>query len=103
MNPYKIDKIPINNRSLDKRYALNDDRRDQIKNLKGKARVKEIAILFGVSESTVKRIFNPDKKRKSNWKKYYNKEKRRGYMKKYRDHKNKLFKQGLLKSVDNGS
>lgn len=97
MSPYKSDSIAINNEKLDRRRKISNKQREQIKHLASEGvPIRQITKLFGVSRRTIQFILFPERKLKQDWRKYYDKVKRREYMKRHRAYKNKLYKEGLI-------
>lgn len=101
--PRKSEKIPINNKALDRRVKLTDKQREEIK--KSSLSSRALAKAYGVSRRTIQFIQDPEKleqckKRRAERggsKIYYNREKNNKSMKEHRQYKEKLYKAGLLK------
>jgi transposase len=97
-------KIP---RERDRRIKLNDKQREEIVEIysSGSMSYNEIAKLYGVSKRLVYFVVNPDKleenkgkrEERGGWKQYYDKEKNRISMRKYRANKKKVLEEeGLI-------
>lgn len=97
--PYKFEKIPfLKGTKYDKRRKLTQEQKDEIISLKGTLSQRQCANLYGVSRRLIQFLWNPEeyqkmiklRKEKGGEKIYYDKEKRRVYAKKHRDHKKKF-------------
>ena len=101
----KLDKIPINNKELDKRVKLTDKQREEIKENPHGLSQRALARMYKVDRRTISFILNPEalkqnkerRKERGGSKQYYNRENNRIAMKKHRDYKKSLMKKGLLK------
>jgi len=89
----------------DRRVKLTPEQKLEILLLKGKYTQQELADRFGVSRRTISFIHNPEsleknlqrRKERGGNKRYYNKEKHREYMAKYRKRKKEaMLKEGGL-------
>ena len=102
--PRKSDKITINNKSLDRRVKLSEEDRLELIKLKEQVSQREAARMFNISRRSVQFIWYPEKleenklrrKERGGWKQYQDKEKHRIAMKKHREYKKQLLKEGLL-------
>ena len=98
--PYKFEtigyKVPKNK---DRRRKLNDYEKQQIKELYGKIPQRKLARAFGVSRRLIQFYGDPEKHERNKVLRairggsmvYYSKDKQRGYMKRYRDYKKKIY------------
>jgi len=92
---------------LDKRRKLDRWDKEEIKNLYGKISQRKLAKQFNVSRSTI--VFLGDeeahkenlkrREERGGWKNYYDVSKHKVQMKKYRNRKYKLYKEGKLSFV----
>ncbi|MEA3295817.1 MAG: hypothetical protein U9Q27_01575 [Patescibacteria group bacterium] len=108
--PSKIDKMTINNKSLDRRVRLSDDDRKKIKELffDENYSKRKLANIFNVSRRTIQFIISPEKleenkKRRTERggsKVYYDKNKHKNFMKSHRNYKKKLFNEGLIREIN---
>lgn len=106
--PYKSEKMKIADKTLDKRVKLTDLQREQIKDeySTGLISQRKLAEKYGVSRRTIQFIIDPEKEKiaKEQFKerrkdgRYYDKENHKQYMKKFRDRKQELYKEGKLKN-----
>jgi hypothetical protein len=99
--PYKFEtdkkKIP---KYKDKRIKLTDKDKEEIKQYYGKISQRKLANFYGVSRRLIIFVACPekhkknlqDRKNRGGSKQYYNKEKQREYMKRYRKYKQQLNK-----------
>jgi Mor family transcriptional regulator len=104
--PSKLDKIPIANEKLDKRYRLTEENKKNILNEyeTGSISITALGKKYNVSKRTIQFILFPERKelvrqqflerRKDG--RYYDKEKHRQAIANHREHKKNLFNQGLL-------
>jgi transposase len=108
--PYKFDtnKLKIS-KDDDKRRKLTEFQKEQIKqNLEGLSQ-RKLAAKYSVSKTTIQFILNPKSKELSLERRqerggsmqYYDKEKHRESMKRYRHGKKELFDKGKLEDSDN--
>lgn len=96
--------MPINNKSLDKRVKLSDEDRARLIELKEQVSQREAARMFNTSRRNVQFIWYPEKleenrlrrKERGGSKQYYDKEKHCLAMKKHREYKKQLLKEGLI-------
>lgn len=105
--PSKLDKIPINDKTLDRRVKLTDDDKELIKWLREEEELsyQKLADRFGVSKRTIIFIVKPETLVQSNLKRaerggskiYYDKEKQRVAIADHRAYKKELNNKGLLK------
>jgi transposase-like protein len=108
--PYKFDKIPINNEKHDKRVKLTTEDKENIvkEYATGAISIHGLARKYGVSKRTIQFTLFPERKEKAKQQyaerqkdgRYYDKKKHNEHMKRHRDHKKNLYKQGLLKSKE---
>lgn len=105
--PYKFEtqkKVIPKQPQTDRRIKLTEQQKDEIRATIGMSQ-RELAALYGVSRRTIQFVKNPDslaeniarRNERGGSMKYYDKEKHRQYMKKHRNHKSELNKNGLLK------
>ena len=102
--PRKSDKIPIDNKSLDRRVKLSEEERLELIELKEKVSQREAARIFNISRRSVQFIWYPEKleenklrrKERGGWKQYQDKESHRKSMQEHREYKKQLFKEGLI-------
>lgn len=105
--PYKFEKIPINNPSLDRRVKLLPEDVEEIKRqfLFGES-INQLARIWNVNKRRIQFILFPERhawnlelrKRRGGSKKYYDREKHNAAMQDHREYKKKLYKQGKLMS-----
>lgn len=105
--PYKSEKIKIEFTEKDKRIKLTDEQREKIKTeySTGIPSQRDLAKKYNVSRKTIYNILHPDKykeqleeyKINEHSKQYYQKEKQREYIKKYRRKKQEMFLKGEIK------
>jgi len=107
--PYKCQydgsKIPT---KLKRSAKLTQDDKDEMRKIykMGAVSYRELGLLFGVSKSMAIYAVNPDRQKKNyalrvkrgGSKQYYDKDKHTEAMRKHREYKNKLAKDGLLTS-----
>src|ERR1035437_10053724 len=95
-----VDRYAIKNKELDKRYKLTDKDREEITALYPSLSLRDLAHLYDVDKRTIQFVLYPERLKtvnfKGHWKKYYNKEKHRIAIAKYRQHKKELLEKGLL-------
>lgn len=108
--PYKFESIPINNPKHDRRVKLTDE--DRVKIVEeyktGLISQRKLAEKYGVSRRLIQFILNPEKheiakkqyRERQKDGRYYDREKHREYMRRHRQHKKKLYQEGLLKEND---
>lgn len=98
--PYKFEKLGLKiPKSFDKRIKLNENQKQEIRNLKNNMSQRQLAKKFNVSRRLIQFILFPEKlERHKELKKinkvhknYYDKEKNRLYKKIHRDHKKSLY------------
>lgn len=104
--PRKSDKMTIKDESLDKRFKLNQQQKEDIKieYASGLISQRDLAEKYNVSRRTIQFILDPDKLKRNQEQfrerqkegRYYDKEKHRNYMKQHREHKKELYKNNLL-------
>ena len=101
--PYKFDKDKLNiPKALDKRRKLTDEDVQMIRNMYALGyTIRGIARAFPeVSRRTIQFKIFPERLETVNfsghWKKYYDKDKHREYMRKHRNYKKKLNSENLL-------
>ena len=104
--PRKSDTIAINNPKHDRRVKLTDEDKENIRieYSKGDTSHNKLAAKYGVSKRLISFVLNPDKlekvkeqfseRRKDG--RYYDKDKHREAIRSHRDHKKKLYEEGLL-------
>ena len=102
--PYKSERLRITKR-YDRRIKLSDSDKKNIKKLYGKISQRKLASAFGVSRRLIQFIGDPSKHKRnllcrqarggSNI--YYDRLKHNEAMRKYREYRNRLFKEGLIK------
>lgn len=96
-----VDKYKINNKTLDKRIKLTDKDKEEIKKLYPSLSLRQIAKKYNVSTRAIQFVLYPERliqaRKNSNWKNFYNKDKHRLAMQRYREHKKELLEKGLLK------
>lgn len=90
----------------DKRVKLNDEEKKEIKKLydTGMFSQRKLAKMYGVSRRSIQFIIDPEKLKENHKKfserqkdgRYYNKERHREYIKKYRERKKQLYNEGKL-------
>ncbi|MFT6125820.1 MAG: hypothetical protein ACJAVA_000262 [Flavobacteriaceae bacterium] len=96
--------MPIDNKILDRRVRLSEEDRVRLIELKEQLSQREAARMFSISRRSVQFIWYPEKleenklrrKERGGWKQYQDKEKQNLAMKKHRDYKKQLLKEGLL-------
>lgn len=110
--PFKSEKIKISGTEFDRRVKLNEEQREEIRNLY-KTTVpsqRKLAIIYGVSKSLIAMIVNPEKKercrmqfieRRKDGRYNSSKEQRAKIMKEHRRYKHNLYKEGKIQSDDN--
>jgi hypothetical protein len=107
--PFKSDKLKIDNTKLDRRVKLQPEQKLEIIKLHSNGMtIRAITRLYKVNRRLIQFIIFPERLKKNiqnyrdrgGWEAYYNKKKRREYMKKHRDYKNKLYKNGDIISKD---
>ena len=104
--PRKSDSVAIKNKSLDRRVKLTDEERIEITNTYkgGGTSYNKLATEYGVSKRLIMFIVNPDKyevtkkqfAERQKGGRYYDREKHNKAVKKHRDYKKKLFKEGKI-------
>ena len=103
--PYKFDTIKLHiPRNLDKRIKISLEDRKEIKRLYYKISQRKLAKMFNCSRRSVIFIGCPEKllrnlearEERGGTNFYYNREKQREYMKKYRNNKQKLYLKNKL-------
>ena len=107
--PYKFEsekKIIGNNPTLDKRYKLTDEDKENIKKdyETGSISINGLARKYNVSKRTIQFTLFPERKKRNQELakerrkdgRYYDKENHKAYVKAHRNHKKELDKQGLL-------
>ena len=105
--PYKSEKIKIEFTKNDKRMKLTDEQREEIKKEYETSLISQRALAekYKVDRKTIYNILHPEKyqakleqyKQEKHSKQYYNKEKQKDYVKKYRHHKQDLYLKGEIK------
>lgn len=101
--PRKSDKIPINNKKLDRRVKLTEEQKEEIRQNTTDS-IRELGRKYNVDKRTIQFIKDPQKleeckKRRAERggsKIYYDKEKNRETMKEHRDYKKDLYNKGLI-------
>ena len=104
--PRKSDSVAIKNKSLDRRVKLTDEERIEIADAykSGGTSYNKLAVEYGVSKRLIMFIVNPDKyevtkkqfaERQKDGR-YYDREKHNKAVKKHRDYKKELFKEGKI-------
>lgn len=105
--PYKSEKaIKLVGTDKDRRVKLSPEQKDEIASLKGVISCNECARIYGVNKRTISFIWYPERlernkqlrKERGGWKQYFEKDKHREYIKKYRHHKQELYIQENLPS-----
>lgn len=100
--PYKFEtqrkKIP-GKPGMDLRRKLSDEQRREIIKLSATLSNRQLASKFGVSRRLIQFILHPDRKPERK-RPYYDREQHREYMRRHRQHKKALDKNGLLDSVE---
>jgi transposase-like protein len=104
--PRKSDSLAINNRKYDRRIKLTDKEREKIRKeyQEGDTSYNRLAKKYGVSKRLIQFIVNPEKaeiakKQYSERRRdgrYYDKEKHSEAVKNHRNHKKKLFEEGII-------
>ena len=104
--PRKSDTIAINNPKHDRRVKLTEEDKENIRieYSKGDTSHNKLAVKYGVSKRLISFVLNPDKLEKAKEQfserrkdgRYYDKDKHREATRSHRDHKKKLYKEGLL-------
>lgn len=105
--PYKFEYKHLKmKKEDDKRIKLTDDDKEEIRKLysKGMFSQRKLAEIFNVSRRTIQFVLNPEKLKESYKQRaergkdgrYYNKEKQKEYMQRYRHQKKKLCDEGKL-------
>ena len=104
--PRKSDSVAIKNKSLDRRVKLTDEERIEIADTykSGGTSYNKLAVEYGVSKRLIMFIVNPDKyevtkkqfAERQKGGRYYDREKHRMAVKKHRDYKKELFKEGKI-------
>lgn len=89
-------------RENDKRIKLSLEDKEYIVKLykTGNYSHRKLASMYGVSRRLIQFCLGSPRQKVDN-KLYYDKEKHKEYMKKYREHKGELYKQGLLEKEGN--
>lgn len=105
--PRKSDRIPINDKTKDKRVKLTEEQRESIREeyKLGTISTRALAEKYGVSRRTIQFVIDPEKLKRNKQLfaerqkdgRYYDKDKHREYMKKHRDYKKYLYSKGDLK------
>ena len=105
--PYKSEKIKIEFTENDKRIKLTPEQKEQIKKEYETSLISQRALAekYKVDKKTIYNILHPEKyqekleqyKQEKHSKQYYNKEKQKDYVKKYRHHKQDLYLKGEIK------
>lgn len=103
--PRKSDLKTINNKELDRRVKLTDEKRAELLTLKDKVSQREAAKIFGISRRLVQFTWFPEKLEENKKRRaerggsaqYYDREKHNAAMREHRDYKKELFTKGLLK------
>lgn len=108
--PYKFESMPINNPKHDRRVKLTDEDRVKIVEEYKTELIsqRKLAEKYRVSRRLISFIINPEKYEQSKKQfaerqkdgRYYDREKHREYMRRHRQHKKKLYQEGLLKEND---
>ena len=104
--PRKSDSVAIKNKSLDPRVKLTDEERIEIADTykSGGTSYNKLAAEYGVSKRLIMFIVNPDKYEVTKKQfaeiqkdgRYYDREKHNKAVKKHRDYKKELFKEGKI-------
>ena len=104
--PRKSDKLTISNKKLDRRVKLTEEQKEEILDLKDSGiSQRKVASMYNISRRMVQFIWFPEKleqnrarrKERGGSKQYYDKEKNNAAMRKHREYKKELFKEGLIK------
>ena len=105
--PYKSEKIKIEFTENDKRIKLTPEQKEQIKKEYETSLISQRALAkkYKVNRKTIYNILHPEKykeqlennKINQHSKQYYQKERQKEYVKKYRHHKQELYLKGEIK------
>jgi hypothetical protein len=99
----KIDKISINNELLDRRVKLTQEDKKEIKRmyLVDGFSIRQLAVFWNVSKRSIQFAIYPERAKRvvelHDSSKYYDKDKHKLYMRKHREYKKKLLKEGKIK------
>ena len=106
--PSKVDRMIIGDSKYDRRVKLTEEQKESIRREyeAGGTSYNKLAKKYNVSKRTIQFVIKPEKlqKAKEQFKerrkdgRYYNKDKRREYMRNHRDYKKELLKKGKLKN-----
>lgn len=97
--PYKSTKIKIAGTKFDRRIKLTAEQKGEVKFLyaKGNTSERKLAKQFNVSRRLISMILHPERKKKFDNKKYYDKDRHSKYMREHRNYKQKLYKEDKIK------